>query len=137
MDVAGKHLAELEKLLTAYASEMQAYIPRFGMQKDEDESDYDHLSRFREWSLSGSAAMSRNLQASRAQLKASDPAATAWVNANAGSGKTHVLVDRVIRLMLDGHGALAHHVPHLHQGGGRRNGEPPVRAPEQMDRARG
>jgi ATP-dependent helicase/nuclease subunit B len=53
MDVAGKHLAELEKLLTAYASEMQAYIPRFGMQKDEDESDYDHLSRFREWSLSG------------------------------------------------------------------------------------
>ena len=46
--------------------------------------------------------MSRNLQASRAQLKASDPAATAWVNANAGSGKTHVLVDRVIRLMLAG-----------------------------------
>jgi ATP-dependent helicase/nuclease subunit A len=46
--------------------------------------------------------VSRNLQASRAQLKASDPAATAWVNANAGSGKTHVLVDRVIRLMLAG-----------------------------------
>ena len=40
--------------------------------------------------------------ASQAQLKASDPAATAWVNANAGSGKTHVLVDRVIRLMLAG-----------------------------------
>lgn len=46
--------------------------------------------------------MSRNQQASFAQLKASDPAATAWVNANAGSGKTHVLVDRVIRLMLAG-----------------------------------
>ncbi len=46
--------------------------------------------------------MNQNLQASRAQLKASDPAATAWVNANAGSGKTHVLVDRVIRLMLAG-----------------------------------
>jgi ATP-dependent helicase/nuclease subunit A len=46
--------------------------------------------------------MSRNPQASLAQLKASDPAATAWVNANAGSGKTHVLVDRVIRLMLNG-----------------------------------
>jgi ATP-dependent helicase/nuclease subunit B len=53
MHVAGRHFAELEKLLTAYASEMQAYVPRFGMQKDEDESDYDHLSRFREWSLSG------------------------------------------------------------------------------------
>lgn len=46
--------------------------------------------------------MSRNPKASQAQLKASDPAATAWVNANAGSGKTHVLVDRVIRLMLAG-----------------------------------
>jgi ATP-dependent helicase/nuclease subunit B len=55
MDVASRHLAELEELLTFYASEMQAYIPRFGMQKDEDESDYDHLSRFREWSLSGDA----------------------------------------------------------------------------------
>ena len=46
--------------------------------------------------------MSRNPKASLAQLKASDPIATAWVNANAGSGKTHVLVDRVIRLMLTG-----------------------------------
>lgn len=41
-------------------------------------------------------------RSSTAQLKASDPLASAWVNANAGSGKTHVLVDRVIRLMLAG-----------------------------------
>ena len=46
--------------------------------------------------------MSLNTAASLAQLKASDPAATVWVNANAGSGKTHVLVDRVVRLMLGG-----------------------------------
>jgi len=46
--------------------------------------------------------MSLNPAASIAQLKASDPAATVWVNANAGSGKTHVLVDRVVRLMLGG-----------------------------------
>ena len=46
--------------------------------------------------------MSRNPAASRKQLEASDPSATVWVNANAGSGKTHVLVDRVVRLMLDG-----------------------------------
>ena len=46
--------------------------------------------------------MSNNPAASRKQLEASDPAATVWVNANAGSGKTHVLVDRVVRLMLDG-----------------------------------
>src|SRR5690349_13542551 len=47
-------------------------------------------------------AVSRNLNASLKQLEASDPSATVWVNANAGSGKTHVLVDRVIRLMLGG-----------------------------------
>ena len=37
-----------------------------------------------------------------AQLKASDPQASAWVSANAGSGKTHVLTQRVIRLLLAG-----------------------------------
>jgi len=35
------------------------------------------------------------------QARASDPAASAFVSANAGSGKTHVLVQRVIRLLLD------------------------------------
>jgi ATP-dependent helicase/nuclease subunit A len=33
---------------------------------------------------------------------ASDPAVSAWVVANAGTGKTHVLVNRIIRLMLAG-----------------------------------
>ena len=37
-----------------------------------------------------------------AQRRASDPAASAFVSANAGSGKTHVLVQRVIRLLLAG-----------------------------------
>src|ERR1700716_119268 len=36
------------------------------------------------------------------QARASDPAASAFVSANAGSCKTHVLVQRVIRLLLDG-----------------------------------
>src|SRR6266852_5280250 len=35
------------------------------------------------------------------QARASNPAASAFVSANAGSGKTHVLVQRVIRLLLD------------------------------------
>ncbi len=35
-----------------------------------------------------------------AQAFASDPAASAWVTANAGSGKTKVLIDRVARLLL-------------------------------------
>jgi ATP-dependent helicase/nuclease subunit A len=35
---------------------------------------------------------------------ASDPRASAWVSANAGAGKTHLLADRVTRLLLDGAG---------------------------------
>src|SRR5277367_490061 len=35
------------------------------------------------------------------QARASDPASSAFVSANAGSGKTHVLVQRVIRLLLN------------------------------------
>jgi ATP-dependent helicase/nuclease subunit A len=38
----------------------------------------------------------------RNQRDASDPRASAWVIANAGSGKTHVLTQRVIRLLLAG-----------------------------------
>lgn len=38
----------------------------------------------------------------RAQREASDPSTSAWVAANAGSGKTHVLSQRVIRLLLRG-----------------------------------
>jgi ATP-dependent helicase/nuclease subunit A len=36
------------------------------------------------------------------QARASDPGSSSFVSANAGSGKTHVLVQRVIRLLLDG-----------------------------------
>ncbi len=36
------------------------------------------------------------------QALASDPGRSAWVSANAGSGKTHVLTQRVIRLLLSG-----------------------------------
>ena len=38
----------------------------------------------------------------RLQIEASDPAVSAWVAANAGAGKTHVLAQRVIRLLLVG-----------------------------------
>lgn len=40
--------------------------------------------------------------AAQAQIKAADPAHSAWVSANAGSGKTKVLIDRVARLLLKG-----------------------------------
>ncbi len=38
----------------------------------------------------------------RAQQLASDPATSAWVSANAGTGKTYVLTTRVLRLLLAG-----------------------------------
>jgi len=42
------------------------------------------------------------LSAASPAVRASDPAVSAWVSANAGSGKTYVLTNRVIRLLLDG-----------------------------------
>ncbi|RYE74699.1 MAG: hypothetical protein EOP19_27290, partial [Hyphomicrobiales bacterium] len=36
------------------------------------------------------------------QRQAADPQSSIWVEANAGSGKTRVLTDRVLRLMLAG-----------------------------------
>lgn len=46
----------------------------------------------------GSAAR----EASALQQEASDPNASAWVDASAGTGKTKVLTDRVLRLLLGG-----------------------------------
>ncbi|HET9067286.1 MAG TPA: UvrD-helicase domain-containing protein, partial [Amaricoccus sp.] len=37
-----------------------------------------------------------------AQIRAADPAGSSWVSANAGTGKTRVLTDRVARLLLRG-----------------------------------
>lgn len=42
------------------------------------------------------------LRPDQLQAQASDPQASVWVNASAGTGKTKVLTDRVLRLMLAG-----------------------------------
>lgn len=41
-------------------------------------------------------------ETTRNQSRAANPKDSVWVSANAGSGKTYVLTDRVIRLLLDG-----------------------------------
>ena len=75
------------------------------------ESPYDHLARVREWGLVESeeelrVAAARTIRVDaatkKAQADASNPRGSAWVSANAGSGKTHVLALRVIRLLLAG-----------------------------------
>ncbi|MCR0983395.1 double-strand break repair helicase AddA [Roseomonas populi] len=47
-------------------------------------------------------ALSTRLRAVLSQRTASDPRLSAWVGASAGSGKTKVLTDRVLRLLLRG-----------------------------------
>ncbi|MGB7975483.1 MAG: double-strand break repair helicase AddA, partial [Roseiarcus sp.] len=50
--------------------------------------------------MSRSLAIPESLR--QRQTRASNPRTSAWVSANAGSGKTHVLTQRVLRLLLDG-----------------------------------
>ncbi len=72
--------------------------------------DYDHLARISEWIMTdqedddvGPSPSAPDLDRTRAnQRKASHPGSSAWVIANAGAGKTHVLTQRVIRLLLSG-----------------------------------
>ena len=79
----------------------------------EIDGDYDHLARVLEWSAGGDGddggrrRMSGPIrqvpgETARLQASASDPKNSVWVSANAGSGKTHVLAQRVIRLLLTG-----------------------------------
>jgi ATP-dependent helicase/nuclease subunit B len=52
---AEKAFANFIVLLTAFQRPETAYIPRHNLQKEDDVSDYDHLSRRLEWQLQGKA----------------------------------------------------------------------------------
>jgi hypothetical protein len=64
----------------------------------------------------------------RSQAAAADPATSAWVSANAGTGKTHVLTMRVLRLLLNGTLPGADSSADLYQGRGGGDVEARVRA---------
>ena len=100
---------------------------------------YDHLSRRGEWTRG--AAMSADDVCERADgrggapargrvpAQAAEPSDSVWVAASAGTGKTTVLTDRCLRLLLAGSPAGASALPHLHQGGGGGDGQSHRRAP--------
>ena len=64
--------------------------------------------------------------ASEAQFRAARPDASTWLAANAGSGKTKVLTDRVVRLLLRGCPTTTHPVSDLYKSRRLRDAEPPV-----------
>ena len=52
-ELAERQLTGLKKLLSNYQNENQTYLPRVAVLREDNELDYDHLSRFREWMLNG------------------------------------------------------------------------------------
>lgn len=51
MAKAQEHLEKFMTLMRSYEDESHGYIPRAIMEKEQDTSPFDHLSRWREWSL--------------------------------------------------------------------------------------
>jgi ATP-dependent helicase/nuclease subunit B len=56
MDKASEHLEKFKALIRAYGDVTQAYLPRAAMEREQDTSPFDHLSRWREWSLAEDGA---------------------------------------------------------------------------------
>ena len=71
-------------------------------------NDYEHLERVAEWSTTiGERGVNERCSIPAARRRARSaaprrPTSSAWVEANAGTGKTKVLTDRVTRLLLAG-----------------------------------
>jgi ATP-dependent helicase/nuclease subunit B len=56
LDCARNTMSGLISLLTAYEKREQPYLSRAMVEKEDEEREFDHLSRYREWALSGKAA---------------------------------------------------------------------------------
>ena len=52
-DLAKTQLQGFKNLLFKYQNPTQAYLPRAAIQKEEETTDHDHLSRYKEWILAG------------------------------------------------------------------------------------
>lgn len=52
--VSEQHYAALQRLMAHFQQPDAAYVPRHHMTTENEASDYDHLSRWREWQLTGS-----------------------------------------------------------------------------------
>ena len=94
-------------------SRRRPIAPCAGRASSYNYDDYAHLARVAEWSArrrGGGVMGLLHVQARQgavrkrrgSQAAAADPTASAWVSANAGTGKTHVLTMRVLRLLLAG-----------------------------------
>ena len=107
LDGLARLIARFDDAATPYA---RCAASRFAYDYD----DYAHLARVAEWSAVApsdeepchdralAARRSGLARSTRAQARAADPGASVWVSANAGTGKTHVLTMRVLRLLLAG-----------------------------------
>ena len=109
-DAADYARKKLEELIRRFEDEAQPYTSLVLSMWSDRYGRYDDLARIKEWS-SWRPRRGHRMSSPRAnipdavratQARASDPSSSAFVSANAGSGKTHVLVQRVIRLLLDG-----------------------------------
>jgi len=56
MAKAREHLEKFKALMRAYDDAAHGYLPRAAMEKEQDTSPFDHLSRWREWSLAEEGA---------------------------------------------------------------------------------
>ncbi len=101
-------LARLKELAAKFEDEGTPYLSLVHPMWTTHYGDYDHLARVKEWSATGGGedevVTARTIPPAvrRVQVEAADPDVSAFVSANAGSGKTYVLAQRVINLLLRG-----------------------------------